>query len=163
VQKAQETPILTGMAGFQYSNTEACRCNNICHRARFHGFKIEKHMCLSGFTVYYTILVGKGMTTSTCWPSLWPQPYQHPSTPLLTQISAITFTQVKRRDYNPFFCCSYRRHYPPPYFFYQMSQNENYFLWHFIKRYCILITMLILAEEKKNLFIFIVRSVMRTN
>jgi hypothetical protein len=52
VQKAQETPIQTGMAGFQYSNTEACRCNNISHRARFHGFKIEKYMCLSGFTVY---------------------------------------------------------------------------------------------------------------
>ncbi len=51
VQQAHETLIHTVVGGFQNSNLEACRCNNICHQARFHRFKIEKHMHLSGLTV----------------------------------------------------------------------------------------------------------------
>jgi hypothetical protein len=43
--------IHTGVRGFQNSSLEACWCNNICHRARFHRFKIKKHMRLSGLTV----------------------------------------------------------------------------------------------------------------
>jgi hypothetical protein len=49
---AQETPIQTRMGLFQNSSLEAWRCNNICHRARFRRFKIEKHMRLSGLTVH---------------------------------------------------------------------------------------------------------------
>jgi hypothetical protein len=52
VQKAHEMHIHTTDGGSQNSNLEACRCNNICHQARFHGFKIEKHMHLSGLTVW---------------------------------------------------------------------------------------------------------------
>jgi hypothetical protein len=52
VQKANETLKDTVDGGFHNSSLEACRCNNICHWARFHGFKIEKHIHLSGLTVY---------------------------------------------------------------------------------------------------------------
>ncbi len=51
--------IHTAVRGFQNSSLEACRCNNICHWARFHRFKIQKHMRLSGLTV-------GGLETETC-------------------------------------------------------------------------------------------------